>query len=833
MSEAVVERIALDDRSVGLDRKIATERRHGTKRSTLNLAPLPLLLITMLAPPAAAPLQAREVLSRDVYAAADRSRLAAAQVRNLRVDPVWQPDGHSFWYRRDTPDGARWIAVDPLRRSRTDAFDASKLSAALAAMGAPNPAGPPRLDGLAFAKDGRIEFSHGRQRVRCALGVYRCEPVALRTADPLAAVSPDGRRAVFARDHDLWLRDLATGAERRLTTDGEAYFAYGKYPDAGLLTVLASTRGLRPPLTGIAWSPDSRHVLVKRQDERALKEYGFLQLLPGDGSRRPRLIPARLPILADPLESPVEVSMLDVETGTQRRVAVGSHGVDALLSWWSTDGSRVLTVQGGHWVSEIVLWEISVSGSARRVLVEKGAKFVSVGPLMYDEPAIRYLSKTNEMIWYSQRDDWGRLYLVDVATGRIKRALTPAGINLAAIVKVDERARRLWFAAAGADTNPYHRNLYSVSLDGGESLRLTPADGDHEFDALPDPHSVEPLRAIGAPVPMQVDRISPRGEFFVDTASTVERAPRTVLRDARGREVMVLETADVSALEAARFVRAEAFVAKAADGRTNLHGVLLRPAGFDPSKRYPVVDAIYNGPQVVTTPHNFARVISASSGGWQSFAQLGFVVVIVDSRGTPLRTKEFQDYIHGNFEEFGLEDHVAVLKQVAATRPWMDLDRLGIYGHSFGGYAAMKGILSYPDFFRAASASAGPYDWYGMYPISGVMPEPLFANGTGRPSSPSDMPVNWGAADLTKLAGQLRGHLQIAYGDLDENALPATTARMVNALIAANKDFELLYMPNRGHGFREEPYFIRRRWDFFVRTLMDRQPPREYTLNGR
>jgi dipeptidyl aminopeptidase/acylaminoacyl peptidase len=273
---------------------------------------------------------------------------------------------------------------------------------------------------------------------------------------------------------------------------------------------------------------------------------------------------------------------------------------------------------------------------------------------------------------------------------------------------------------------------------------------------------------------------------------------------------------------------------KAADGKTDLWGLLILPAHFDSSRSYPVIDAIYNGPQVVTTPHSFSALMQRfTSDGAEAFAQLGFVVVVLDSRGTPMRSKAFQDYSYKNLQEFGLEDHVAAIKELAATRPYMDLARVGLYGHSFGGYAAMKGILGHPDFFKAAAASAGPYDLYGVTPPMDAMFEPpLFKDGATHPTGPADRPTNWGDIDLTQQAGRLTGKLLLAYGELDENVYPHVSVRMINALIAANKSFELIFMPGRSHFFANDPYFVRRRWDFFVRNLLGAEPPKDYAITG-
>jgi dipeptidyl aminopeptidase/acylaminoacyl peptidase len=235
----------------------------------------------------------------------------------------------------------------------------------------------------------------------------------------------------------------------------------------------------------------------------------------------------------------------------------------------------------------------------------------------------------------------------------------------------------------------------------------------------------------------------------------------------------------------------------------------------------------------VTAPHDFvAAVGSPFMLDAQALAQLGFVVVVLDGRGSALRGKAFQDYLYNNMQEFAIEDHVTAIRQLASTRPYMDIDRVGIYGHSFGGYAAMKAILGYPDFFKVAASSAAPYDLYGIWSLEAFFEPPIFADGASHPSGPTDRPANWGDIDLTQQAGRLKGKLLLAYGDLDENSFPAVAARMVSALIAANKSFELIYIPNGGHGFSGGSYFIRRRWDFFVRNLLGVEPPADYQMGS-
>jgi dipeptidyl aminopeptidase/acylaminoacyl peptidase len=751
---------------------------------------------------------------------------------NASIDPVWLPDGDGFWYRRQLPGGAaRYVAVDPRAAKTSDAFDHEALAAAIEQAGGKADAERLDLESLKVSAGGRIAFVSDGRSYECGLAPVACKGSEADKGRPLEVVSPDGRQSVFMRDDNLWLRDAAN-QERQLTHDGEPHFSYGKTPDAMLLRVLTATRGLKLAPYGVEWSPDGKRLVVTRYDERALPDYEFLQTLPYDGSRRPKPVQVRTRLLGEPDKGSVEVSIIDLASGARRRVEVGREGL-APIHYWAPDGGRFLAMQGGDYSPKETLFEVdAATGAARPVISETSRTMLQVSPLEYDEPVIRFLPATNELIWYSQRDGWGHLYLVDVKTGRIKRQITRGDFAVQTIVRLDEKARKIWFAAVGreAGEDPYFRHLYVAGLDGGGVRLLTPGNADHAFPARVNPLVEGALGALGVH-PDFPQMVSPSGAYFIDAASTPSEPTRFTLRRADGSAVGVFETADASLAAGAGWITPESFSAKAADGVTDIWGLVIRPAGFDPSRRYPVIEQIYNGPQMLTTPHDFAKSRGALAQ-LESFAQLGFVGVIMDGRGTPMRSKAFQDYMFNNMQEFGVEDHVAAIKQIAATRPWMDIGRLGVYGHSFGGFSSMKAMLGYPDFYKAGASSAGPYDMYALYGMEGFFAPPLFKDGSQVPTGPSDHPRNWGKLDLTAQAGQLKGDLLLAYGGIDENVYPAATVRMVQALNAANKSYELILFPNGNHAFARDPYFIRRRWDFFVRHLEHVEPPKDYAFTA-
>ena len=360
-------------------------------------------------------------------------------------------------------------------------------------------------------------------------------------------------------------------------------------------------------------------------------------------------------------------------------------------------------------------------------------------------------------------------------------------------------------AGREASRDPYYHHLHAVSLDGGAPRLLTPEDAEH------------------GEWPPWVD-FSPDGRYFVDRFSRIDQPPRTVLRKSSGELVARIVEADVSPLLASGWRYPERFTAKASDGETVLHGMIVLPHDFDPADKYPVVESIYPGPQATRTPRGFTDVVGEST---RCLADLGFVVFTVDGPGTPGRSKAFLDAQYGRAWPAGLADHVAVLAQLAETRPYMDLGRVGIYGHSAGAYAAVRAMLEYPDLYRVGVASAGNHDqaltnvtwgerWVGPYAGPG-----------------------WDTQANRTLAGNLRGKLLLVTGDLDDNVNPAATLQLVDALVDANRDFDLLVLPNRNHDFaatwgtwHEDPYFTRRRWDYFVEHLMGEQPPSGYQVGG-
>ena len=716
-----------------------------------------------------------------------------AKIRSPQVRPTWFPGTDSFWYAEVTGAGVEYLVVDAAAQTRAPAFDQAAVADALAAaLGIPVAAGALPVSAIERADDAVIVSAYGLR-----LSVAGAQVSVLGTAPTEEAASPDGRWGVSIKDFNVHLRDRYTDESRQLTTDGTAGYTYGGAVGAVSALVLKQNLGIQaPPL--LAWSPDSSRFVISRLDERACGLMHLVRSTPPDGGR-PRPLSYTYPLVGDADETlpTATYHVVDVTSGqvtAAKKEPVLEHFVSPFgygFIWWSADSSKVFFINTdrgdkSYWLNALD----PVTGDVEVLFQESMPTHVTVGP-QHQLREARTLA-SGEVLWWSQRTDWGHLWLWKPDGSWAQ--LTSGDWQVRHIVSVDEEARRVVFTAAGRlpGSDPYMAEIASVSLDGGEITTIT-ADGlDHD------------------PAP------SPSGRFFVDVTSRFDTPTVSVLRDRSGAVVMELGRADASELYAAGWSPAERVVVKAADGVTDIYCAVYKPRDFDPTKKYPVVEEVYPGPQVQTI-----RLRFPGSGGLlqlernlEQFAALGFVGVAVDARGTALRSKSFQDHVRLGQQDDILDDHVEALRQLAETRPWMDLDRVGITGHSGGGWMSARAMLVRPDFYKAAVCFAGDHDdrvnhaWWGEKWF-GLVDEFDFEHHAN--------PTH---------AANLRGKLMIVHGEMDDNAVPHGAMRLVDALMRANKDFDLVIVPNQDHFlYTHNAYIVRRRWDFFVQHLLGETPP--------
>jgi dipeptidyl aminopeptidase/acylaminoacyl peptidase len=779
---------------------------------------------TLAALCAAAPAVAQETpthLTAADYARAERflPQNLAGLVVGGGVEAHWLAD-ERFWYRSETLQGSSFLLVDPARKRRAPLFDHPRLAAALsAAAGAAYAPTALPFQELALSADMKtVSFNVAGHGWACDVSGASCRqlpaPVpGLRARPGRAAVggfylargagpassdgkpltlSPDGSLGAFVRDWNLWVRDLATGQERALTSDGVADDGYAT-DNAGWSS---SDRAVA------LWSPDSRKVATQQQDERGV---GFMYLVgtPVDPVGHPTLRAHRFPLPGDSLMAMLQRVVIDVATGTVTRLRMppdfhrGTLGDDISMTdyAWSPDASRlaIASVSRDHkraWVSVAD----AATGDVRKVYQEDV-------PTQYESrTGWDVLWDTDELVWYSERDDWGQLYLYDLGTGALKRAITTGEGPVMQLERIDPKSRTVWYGANGREPgqDPYFLHWYRVGLDGGRAVSLTPDDGTHAI------------------------QLSPSGRWLVDTWSKPDVPPQAALRDRNGKLVMALEKADISKLVAAGWKAPIPFTVKAHDGKTDIYGLMFVPTDLDPSRKYPVVNNVYPGPQTGSVGR---RTFSAARGDRQALAELGFVVVTLDGMGTPGRSKTFQDAYYGAMgRDNTIPDQIAGMRELARRHPYIDLGRAGIWGHSGGGFATTTAMFRFPDFFKVGIAESGNHDqreneddWGERY--QGLVT--VAADGTS----------NYTAEANQNFAANLKGHLLLAHGTMDTNVPPYQTLLVVDALIRANRDFDLLLIPNANHGYgAASNYMMRRRWDYFVRWLLGAEPPKEYEI---
>ncbi|MGD0796348.1 MAG: DPP IV N-terminal domain-containing protein [Acidobacteriaceae bacterium] len=748
-----------------------------------------------------------------VYTAADYAR--AGSFLNSNVDRLvyhsveqveWLGDGR-FWYRDAGPDGVTFVLVDPARGVKGPAFDQAKVAAALgaaakagrvaAALSAQMDAGHLPIEDLRLEEGDRaVALLLDERWVRCELrGEVVCKSAedtrAQMPAEPYD-LSPDGKRAAFIRGNNLWVRDVETGWETRLTTDGA--------PDFGYATDNAGWTHSANPI--LEWSPDSKRIATFRLDERKVGRMYLVNATVG----HPELESWAYPMAGDENVATIERVIVDVDKRKvvrlkmppdQHRSTVcddvscpGGHGWNDVQ--WGADGTHLAFVSTSRdHKQEWLRVADAATGEVREALSETVATFFESGN---GQVNWRYLPRSNEVLWYSERDGWGQMYLYDLATGQLKGQITRGEGNVSEVLHVDEAARAIYFVGVGKEAgwDPYDRALYRVNFDGTGMRLLTPEEADHEVTMAPD------------------------GRWFVDVASTPTTPGVAVVRDDEGKVVVEIARQDVSKLKAMGWKPLTPFTVKARDGKTDLYGFLFKPTGFDAAAKYPVVDYVYPGP--VPGPCGDRNFLPAR-GDMQSLAELGFVVVCLDGMGTAGRSKAFHDTLYGDLVDNTVPDQVAGIKELAARYAWVDAERVGIYGHSGGGAETAAAMFRAPDFFKVGVSESGNHD-------NRVYEDDWAEKWVGLLKKNADGTTNYDSQANESFARNLKGHLLLIHGTMDDNVPPENTLLVVDALIKANKDFDLLMIPNAGHDYgAATAYVTRRRWDYFVRYLAGGVPP--------
>ena len=640
-----------------------------------------------------------------------------------------------------------------------------------------------------------------------------------------ASVSPDEKTIVFARGHNLFMMDGANYTKARrspgdasvvetaITTDGEDHFSYARRLNDDDRKALrkdskddTNKAGPRVPAITINWARDSSRFAVVRRDERKVKDLWVINSL---AAPRPTLETYRY---AMPGEPDVPLPQIEIFTpATKGRVKVkADRFTDQALQvdnapesavarekelteprWVAGTSDKLYFTRASRDLHKVDLCVADAASGDAKVLVEERLNvYIETKP-------IRLVNDGQEIVWWSERDGWAHLYLYD-GSGTLKRQITSGEFVVNSVVGVDEKSRTLLFTANGREPgeDPYYTHLYRVSLDGGPIKLLDPGDATHAVSG------------------------DDGGKYFVDTASRVDSAPKSTLIDAGGTPIAELETTDLRAAVAAGFKFPETFTVKAADGITDLYGVMFKPFDFDPGRKYPVIAFVYPGPQTESVTKTFSK--NAADLQNIALAQLGFIVVEVGNRGgNPNRSKWYHTYGYGNLRDYGLADKKAAIEQLASRHAFIDIDRVGIWGHSGGGFMSAAAMLVYPDFFKVGFSESGNHEnnvynntWsekhHGVKEVDGE---------DGRVKFEFDIEKN------SELARNLKGHLMLTTGDIDDNVHAANTLRLANALIKAHKRFDFFILPGVRHSYQpEQDYVFWLRADYFARWLLGKSP---------
>ena len=674
-------------------------------------------------------------------------------VDRMNVRPQWQEDG-SFWYKVLDKDGPEYVYYNPETKQKKTAKTEKE-----------------RTKGLIEKKE-RPKYNHREE-----------------------LISPDQKQVAFIRDWNLWIRDLTSGEEVQLTTDGIENFGYA--------TDNAGWRKSDKPV--LLWSPNSKKIATFQQDQRHVSDMYMIKTQVG----APELKQWKYPLPQDEDIIRIHRVIIDIENKSIVRLKMDPDARRGTLcdditcdgpfddNEWNENGSLLAFVSTSrdHKSAKLRIADTS-TGEVKDIFHEEVATQYESG-----QGAInwRYLPKSNEIIWYSERDNWGHLYLYDLQNGKLKNQITEGDFVVTRIKEVDQKNRTIYFEANGKEKgrDPYFSHYYKIDFSGKNLKLLTPENGNHQLSFSPD------------------------RKYFIDNYSQPNVPPVSVLRSGDGSLIETLEKADISRLVASGWQPPTPITVKSDNGKYDLFGLMFSPSNLDETKKYPVVNYVYPGPQGGSVG---GRSFRPARNDHQAVANLGFIVIVIDGSCNPGRSKEFHDECYGNMSVNTLPDQISGIQQLAEIYPFIDVDKVGIWGHSGGGFATASAMFKYPDFYDVGISESGNHDnrnyeddWGERY--NGL----IVKNEEGE--------TNYDAQANQLYAENLKGKLLLAHGAMDDNVPVSNTYLVVDALNKANKDYDLIIFPNARHGFGKDSfYMMRKRWDYFVTHLQEKVPPKEYQI---
>ncbi|QOD60344.1 DPP IV N-terminal domain-containing protein [Polaribacter haliotis] len=708
---------------------------------------------------------------------------------------------NSVLYATTNKDGKRFVLVNTDSKTKEDAFDHKKLANLLSKeFDKEIKSDYLPIYGVSISNDSKtILFSANREQYSYNLDDNTISKTASKKnkAGRNEHVSPNGKLVAFIDNNNLWIRNLETNKKTQITFDGKEDYGYA----------INNAGWVKSDGAVLKWSPNSDKIATFQQDAR---DVGMMYLT-STNVGHPRLEAWKHPLPGD--EKIFTIERVIIHLGKKpktvrlkmdkdfQRGSTTDHIADwdntLLDAQWNKEGTKFAFVSGSrdHKIAHLQIADAN-SGNVKSIHKEVVDTYYESG---VNTENWKVLFDSNEFIWYSEKTNWGHIYLYDLATKKLKNQITTGNWLVKQVKNIDEENRQIYFSAGGKEEgNPYHNYFYKVNFDGTNLTNLTPSKGTHSVTFSED-YSI-----------------------LVDTYSTTTTPPVSVLRDGNGEKIMDLETADISELKANNWQKPIEFSVKARDKKTAIYGVLFLPSNYDENKKYPVLNYIYPGPQSGSVGNYGFRAVWSD---FQAVAELGFAVVAVDAMGTPMRSKSFHDAYYGNMGDNGLPDNITAIKQLAQKYKGMDIDRVGIWGHSGGGFASTRAVFAYPEFYDVAVSGAGNHDNRNYEADWGEKWQGLLVEGNKKGTTNYDNQAN------QLIAKDLKGKLLITHGAMDNNVPPSNTMLVVEALIRANKDFDMILFPNKRHGYGDmTKYMTRKRWDYFVTHLLNAKPAKDFKL---
>ncbi len=727
-------------------------------------------------------------------------------VGSLSVNANWLKDKDQFWYQYETSEGKDWYMVDAARKTKRQLFDKEFMASSLNEIfKRPFNAKDLPLKGFKFDED-KNQFTFHVDSINFhynvgATAIVQGDTLKKEKRENWTTYSPDSIWIAFSRNHNLYLMkaDDADSVEFQLTTDGEKWYSYNA--NDGDTT---STKRLR---TRARWFEDSKKLYVVKQDRRNLNEIWVINSLKKE---RPELETYKYAMPGEENVPQYEMHTFDVATKSAVQLSIDKWKDQAIGGPYFGRGGGVFTTKGSDfiyfirrnrtWTTLDVCKANTNTGEVQVLWSEESKPYFNTR-----YATLHVINEGSEFLWFSERTGWGQFYRYN-ANGQLKNAITKGHFTANSITKIDTAKQVVYFQAYGreAGVHPYYAMGYKVNFDGSGMQLLTPEDANHSFN------------------------MSDKMNYFVDNYSRVDLAPKSVLRDKEGKVVLALEETNLTRLNEAGWQMPENFKVKANDDATDLYGVMWKPFDFDPTKKYPVIAYVYPGPQSEPFPTRFS--IGGSGGRNVALAQLGFIVVAVGQRGgSPIRSKYYHNWGYGNMRDYPLEDNKYALEQLGSTYDFIDLNKVGITGHSGGGFMSTAALLSFPDFYKVAVSSAGNHDnniynvWWGEvhHGVQEKTRKVKKENASGEEEEVEETYFQSQIKTNIELAKNLKGKLLLVHGDMDNNVSPSNTIRLVDALVKANKRFDLMILPGARHGFgRSNDYFERLKWHYFAEHLI-------------